>query len=139
MVRLRRMLSLLTETGGRMFHPPILRYCVRRRIRVVILLIAVGVICISPATADRKRQLQQQPSTPVGLVKFELSALGPRNEPITDLRSAECQVSEDGKRQVIALFHYDGNRQQKAAPPDRKSSPIATALSSAPPSSSWIS
>ena len=81
-----------------------------------VIVIAVGLICICPANAARKRQPQEQPSQPVGLVKFELSALGPRNEPVTDLRSGECQVSEDGKRQVIALFHRDGNRRQKADP-----------------------
>jgi hypothetical protein len=81
-----------------------------------VIVIAVGLICICPANAARKRQAQEQPSQPVGLVKFELSALGPRNEPVTDLRSGECQVSEDGKRQVITFFHRDGNRRQKADP-----------------------
>jgi VWFA-related protein len=81
-----------------------------------VILIAVGVLGISPAIAGRKRQVNEARSTPAGLVKFELSALGPRNEPIADLRSSECQVSEDGKRQEIALFHYDGNQRQKAAP-----------------------
>jgi VWFA-related protein len=81
-----------------------------------VIVIAVGLICIAPANAGPKRQQQEQPFRPVRLVKSELSALGQRNEPITDLRSGECQVSEDGKHQVIALFHYDGNRQQKTAP-----------------------
>jgi VWFA-related protein len=81
-----------------------------------VIVIAAGVLCISPATAARKRGSQAQPSAPAGLVTFELSALGPRNEPVTDLRSGECQVSEDGKRQAITLFHYDGNSRKKDSP-----------------------
>ena len=81
-----------------------------------VILIAIGVLGISPAIAGRKRQPQEQPSQPAGLVKFELSALGPHGDPVADLRRSECQVSEDGKHQGIALFHYDGNQRQKAAP-----------------------
>ena len=81
-----------------------------------VIVIAVGLLYICPANAGRKRQQRERASTPVGLVKFDLSALGPRSEPITDLRSTECQVSEDGKHQVIALFHYDGDQPRKAAP-----------------------
>ncbi|SPE40414.1 exported hypothetical protein [Candidatus Sulfotelmatobacter sp. SbA7] len=81
-----------------------------------VIVIAAGVLCISPAIAGRKRQPQGQPSQPVGLVKFELSALGPRNEPVTDLRRSDCQLSEDGKRQAIAFLHYDGNNRKLSAP-----------------------
>ena len=78
--------------------------------RGAILLIAVGMICTFPAAAGRK------PSQPAGLVTFQMSALGPNNEPVTDLRRGECQLSEDGKRQTIAFLHYDGNNRRNSAP-----------------------
>ncbi len=84
--------------------------------RASMFLIAVSIFCCSRAVAARKSQAQAQTSQPAALVKFELSALDPHGEPVTDLRSSECQLSEDGKHEAAAFFHYDGNDRQKAAP-----------------------
>jgi VWFA-related protein len=73
-------------------------------------------ICASPAIAGHKSRPQEQPSQPGAFVKFEAIALGPHGEPVTDLRSSECQVSEDGKREEIAFFRYDGNRRSETTP-----------------------
>jgi len=77
--------------------------------------IALSMVCAFPAIADRKSLEQEPPSHPAMLVKFEASAVEAQDQPVTDLQSSECRVAEDGKRETIALFGYDGNRQQATA------------------------
>jgi VWFA-related protein len=72
--------------------------------------IAVSMFCASTAVA------QKPPSQPDMMVKLQLSALDPRGEPITDLRQGECQVADDGRRETITFFHYDGNRRHQTSP-----------------------
>ena len=87
-----------------------------RSIWAAIFLAAAILIISLPAIAARKRQPQEQTSQPPALVKFELSAVDAHGEPVRDLQESECQLSEDGKHQVINLFHYDGNDRAKATP-----------------------
>ena len=77
---------------------------------------ALSIFWSSRMVAARKSPPPEQASQPVSLVKFEVSALGPHGEPVTDLRSGECQVSEDGKHQAISFFHFDGNKRQEHFP-----------------------
>ena len=53
------------------------------------------------------------------LVKFDLASIGARGEPVTDLESGACQVTEDGKREAFAFFHFLGNLRPETTPPTR--------------------
>src|SRR5579864_287422 len=69
------------------------------RAAALVWLIATSMIWTIPAMAER-------------LVTFEVTALGPHGDPVTDLRSDDCRVAEDGKTQAIGYFHFDGNRRE---------------------------
>ena len=50
------------------------------------------------------------------LVKLNVAVLDAKQEPVTDLRSTELFVREDGKPQHIALFRFAGSNRKGAAP-----------------------
>jgi len=71
----------------------------------------IFLVVVYPAVAARKLKLPEN-SSQQQLVKFELTALGPHGDPVADLQSSECQVFEDGKRETLGLFDYDGIRRR---------------------------
>jgi VWFA-related protein len=84
-----------------------------------VLLLALALVETLPALAER----ETEPDVPAThLVKLEVTAMGPHGGPVTDLRSGECQVAEDGKTQTTSYFHFDGNRRETVSLGPRESS-----------------
>ncbi len=68
-------------------------------------------IAVPPcALAQTKAEFTSQSGTPRRLVKLNVVALNAKGDPVTDLRSTEVYVHEDGRPRHVAFFRRPGNR-----------------------------
>jgi VWFA-related protein len=50
------------------------------------------------------------------LINLNVIATDAKGEPVTDLKSTDVRIKEDGKQRPIYFFHFDGYRRETAAP-----------------------
>jgi VWFA-related protein len=69
------------------------------------------IACAVPLLAQSKEN-----ASPERLITLNLAATNTRDEPVTDLKSADIQLREDGKPQPIAFFQFAGSSRAMAPP-----------------------